>query len=448
MKNGLLKGFLSTFLGINIFLFTYIESFFIIISDFFWAIAGFDVMCVILGVAFVVTLIVFMVYYFKHKDKGDMVKVVEFNSPDEMTPVELGFLVDGMVDSEDVSSLLVYWASKKYIIISNDKDDQKLYNIIEKLPNNASEYEKNIFNAIFAGKKEVLASQIETSVGVSQAVSQAVSTVEKNVGGRYFDAKALWVRQVFVCIFAFLFYFSAMYFRLEYFIDFVPIVEIFAIAATALYVFASDWFLRYYDYRHKNNQKKGKTLALVCLIVLLAVIAGLSCYFFWTDIYQVIFLVCAAAVLFFVCFMSRKIQIYKKDGLVKLGQVLGFKEFLEVAEKDRIKMLVEENPEVFFEVLPYAFVLGVSEKWIGKLEVLEVEAPKLVDKSMMVDVAVCTAFYRSRHIRVRRIISNGSGPHNSRGGRGGGSGPRISFGSNGGAGRSVGGSNFGGIRRR
>lgn len=58
------------------------------------------------------------------------------------------------------------------------------------------------------------------------------------------------------------------------------------------------------------------------------------------------------------------------------GQLLGLKKFIEVAEKKRLEMLVEENPQYFYEILPYAYILGVSDKWIKQFESILTIKPK------------------------------------------------------------------------
>ena len=58
-----------------------------------------------------------------------------------------------------------------------------------------------------------------------------------------------------------------------------------------------------------------------------------------------------------------------------LGRLLGFKNFLERAEKDRIEKLVEANPSYFYDVLPYTYVLGVTDKWAKNFEDLAVQPP-------------------------------------------------------------------------
>ena len=56
-------------------------------------------------------------------------------------------------------------------------------------------------------------------------------------------------------------------------------------------------------------------------------------------------------------------------------RINGFKIFLETAEKERLEALVNENPKYFYDILPYAYVLGVSDKWIKKFEGIAIEPP-------------------------------------------------------------------------
>ncbi|MBK5261458.1 MAG: DUF2207 domain-containing protein, partial [Peptostreptococcaceae bacterium] len=44
-------------------------------------------------------------------------------------------------------------------------------------------------------------------------------------------------------------------------------------------------------------------------------------------------------------------------------------------ELEKIKKLSEENPAYFYNVLPYAYVLGLNEKWAKKFEGLAIEPP-------------------------------------------------------------------------
>ncbi len=403
MKNGLLKSFLVIFILVNLFFFEFIAASLCFLSDLLYSFFDdFDIFCIVLLVLFLIFLGFFIFYLVKHKDKDDIVKVVEFNCPDDLSPLEVGFLVDGVIDDEDLSSMLVYWASKNYIEISNDKKNPKITKLVDKLPEQCKEYEKRMFDGIFLNNKEIYVKQISERLqnnGRSRdAVRSASKIVEQQIGDKYFDKKGMWIRQIFICLISVLFYISLMYIVLEFYDEDVGyLVGIIAVVLTALYVLSAQVFLKYYDYRHKNSNTWRKIVALVFFAVLIGIMIAVSCWLLcYNDdeydpmIWQLIYLIALIAVMFLVPFLLRSIRIYTEEGVKKLGQVLGFKEYLNAVEKDKIKMLVEENPNVYYDVLPYAFVLGVSEKWIKKLNVISTENPDLIDGKMLGSIAVCT----------------------------------------------------------
>lgn len=437
MKNVFLLSFVAVFIVICIEFFDSIVSAIYILSEIMWAVAkNFDLMCIILMLAFVIAFGIFLIHFFKHRDKNDIVETVEFESPKDLNPCEVGFLVDGVVDNEDLTALFVYWASKGYISIEGKEKDQTFKKLVKEIPNDMKEYEKNIFQKIFGNETEVVLSKIPEKLTGNDVISKALRSIEKNIGEKYFDKKTVLLRQVYVCLFALLFFFTAMYFRLEYFVDIVYIVESFAIVSTVLYILLAWWVISAYDNRRKAKSRKQQIISWVIFVVFLCVCAGLLCWFYWTDPYQICCLLAEIVMMFFVTFLSRKFKIYNKAGEEKLGKIVGLKNFIEVAEKERLEMLVEEDPKVFYQILPYAYVLGVSDKWIKDFDVF-----KNLYQNMASDVVVISNLFMNPCLRaivihqgvIRSVSKLGS---------------VISLGSNGGSGKDKGGSNFGGIRRR
>lgn len=54
-------------------------------------------------------------------------------------------------------------------------------------------------------------------------------------------------------------------------------------------------------------------------------------------------------------------------------KLLGFKMFLSVTEKDRVKNL---TPEMFEKYLPYAMIFGVEKKWSKTFEGMHMQPPE------------------------------------------------------------------------
>ena len=74
-------------------------------------------------------------------------------------------------------------------------------------------------------------------------------------------------------------------------------------------------------------------------------------------------------------YMSKKTTIRSKYGDKVYGEALGFREFLLRAEKDKLEKLVEENPKYYYDILPYVYVLNVSDKWVKKFEGINIPQP-------------------------------------------------------------------------
>ncbi len=63
-------------------------------------------------------------------------------------------------------------------------------------------------------------------------------------------------------------------------------------------------------------------------------------------------------------------------GTKQYGKVLGLKKFIEEAEIEELEMLVHDDPKYFYDVLPYAYVLGISDTWSKKFESIAIPEPE------------------------------------------------------------------------
>ena len=82
------------------------------------------------------------------------------------------------------------------------------------------------------------------------------------------------------------------------------------------------------------------------------------------KIFYTLGIISVVLIFFFAMVMRRKTQ-YGED---LMARIKGFRNYLETAEKQQLELLVEKNPNYFFDILPYAYVLGVSKKWISRFE--------------------------------------------------------------------------------
>ena len=144
------------------------------------------------------------------------------------------------------------------------------------------------------------------------------------------------------------------------------------------------------------------------------------------PIYLIIYIIgiiCIAAMIFFSRILTKRTPYGNK----MLGKIKGFKTFLETAEKDKLEALVHENPTYFYDILPYAYVLDVSDTWMSKFESIALEAPDWYTGSTAFNIVTFHTFMNSTMTSATQSMSSspssgGSGGGSAGGGSGGGGG--------------------------
>lgn len=114
-------------------------------------------------------------------------------------------------------------------------------------------------------------------------------------------------------------------------------------------------------------QKKLKMIVLYIIgVVLFLILAALNIVFSINNLYVTIFIAIVTLLCLLTYILCPFMEYHNKEGKIVIGQLLGLKEYLELAEKERIDVLINENPKHFYDVIPFAYVLNVSNKWIEK----------------------------------------------------------------------------------
>ncbi len=88
-------------------------------------------------------------------------------------------------------------------------------------------------------------------------------------------------------------------------------------------------------------------------------------------IMNIVGFVCIVIIGIFTSIMPKRTPL----GNEMLGKIRGFKRFLETAEKPKLESLVQENPEYFYNILPYTYALSVSNVWMKQFEEIAMQAP-------------------------------------------------------------------------
>ena len=327
-----------------------------------------------------------------------IVQTVEFEPPDGLTPAELGFVIDGHVDKTDMSSMLMYYAARGYLgIYEKKKKEYELRELKKPEPDDEKQFARTLFSGIFSGKKRKNVDGMEirtTNLNKLPAdYGKKLATAEFQLQGEYTGENALHTEAsktcrvisillvlgnlVFVTLLADIFSFrNGMRWNL-----------IFVLPLAA----AGAW-LAIHSFDVRRSRSRVKTLLfevlgwvlygsafLVTVTTLkyvservtvtgsgfLAGIAGSH------GILTLLLAGSMAVTLFFAIIMRAR----TKSSAALVGKILGFRNFIQTAEIDRLRVLQDSDPNYFFRIMPYAYAMGLGARWAKKFTDIKVERP-------------------------------------------------------------------------
>ncbi|MBQ7323875.1 MAG: DUF2207 domain-containing protein [Clostridia bacterium] len=308
-----------------------------------------------------------LLHIFTH-NKREMITVVNVKAPEEMDPMKMGKLLDGSVDNEDVTSMIYYFADKGYLQIDlTDEEDPLLIPCVGELPTDAPIYEKTLFNGLF---KKGSAHVSELVGNFYDAMLQA--QLQMPNGPTMYETKSILGYLGGGIIGSLLGFLTCLFMGMRlgggytYGLGLTFLIPI-------LFITLIGFLRENYRYKWKPALLLGMRLAQLGIVVLWSVIFCLAfAQFFMTEWEKILLCVGVFGATFATQWTLSRTETYTQT----LGNILGFKDFIVVTEEDKIKVMLEEKPELYYHILPYAQVLGVTDEWEGKFARLTVEPPR------------------------------------------------------------------------
>lgn len=365
----------------------------------------------------------------KYGKDDEVVETIEFHPPEGYNSAEIGFLYNGSADTKDIISLLVYLADKGYLTIEETEETglfskSKRFRITKvKEYDGNNEYESLFFNGLFSKSKTTVTSSdlYNTFYKTLNKIKLKMNTKENQ--NKIFDSlakrKANWL--------------------------FLMMIAIFALITTKPIIDYTDPGLLVHAFIFPGLGFAfliGTVLGVIKVSKIIGIIwGGLFAGMGWAivmfpalsqnTVYIVMYaigIICIAFLVFFAKIMPKRTPY----GTKLLGQIKGFKRFLETAEKTQLESLVAENPQYFYNILPYTYALGVSNIWMSQFETIAVQAPDWYRSHNSFSMHSFNHFMNNTMKSAQKSMS--SSPSSSGGGSSGGG--RAGGGSGGGGGGS------------
>ena len=316
-------------------------------------------------------------YWWKNRDPKSQLPIVAwYESPNALPPMVLGTLIDKKTDLQDITGQIISLASRGYLSVT--RIEEKVLKIFTNVDYDFS-VTKNTTDVDFEGDKKVLEllfGSINPEVGTHILMSQLSNDSKMRIQSVLREAQ----------------------------------------------VVTRD-FLKADGYLERSKKPWWTYIVGAVFIVL---VYGAIKLMDITDNFSLL-LVPIGAICGFI-WLSTKTK-YTQRGVDVRQQVLGFKTFLSVTDKERFEFhnAPEKNPTQFMEFLPYAIALGVEKKWAQQFEGMMIPNPTWYHSNTASFVALDLASHmrimnESLHSAAIPANSGSGGGGSSGGGSGGGGG--------------------------
>ena len=121
---------------------------------------------------------------------------------------------------------------------------------------------------------------------------------------------------------------------------------------------------------YEAEAKKMQTRTIIVTLLL-----GVFLFGFFLIIWGLFAALAVIPVTVFLLFMT--VHLVKKNtkGNKMLSELKGFKNFIKIAEENKLKMLLRDSPSYFETTMGYALAFGLFNQWTKKFEALDLQPP-------------------------------------------------------------------------
>ena len=316
------------------------------------------------GVLGFMGVLMLLLWLFAGRD-DPVIRTVEFYPPENLDPLEVAYVGNDDVDTKDIAAQFMYFANKGYVEIeSEDSEHFKMTRIGDIDPSERG-HSKKVFKDLFRKHNTVSLDDLPSSFG--ETAAKIKSHVKDSLGHRKQNFSTV-SRAGRALGLAFSLIIPAAAGLCHSYLNFGQIWSAVTglLCGILIFIIMIGQVARTDAFRVR---KKTVRITLGFIVIFAAIAFEVYMLIIDYPILAVVFAISELVAIVATIFVRRRMnnEIY--------GRILGFRDFIKTAEYDRLKMLSHENPQYYFNILPYAQIFGMSTKWSDKFSNIKIEQP-------------------------------------------------------------------------
>ncbi|MDO5481209.1 MAG: DUF2207 domain-containing protein, partial [Candidatus Saccharibacteria bacterium] len=383
-------------------------------------------------------LIIAFLLWYKFGRDDQIIETVEFYPPQGFNSLEIGFLYKGGAERQDVTSLLVYLANQGYIKITeteeqslfskskgfkitklkeydgnNDNERMFLNGLFTKRPSASAGtlFNRNTKQAAVTNLNEVTSTDLYDNFYIT--MSRILSNINSKENTNKIFEKSASGKTIFIVLMIIITYCLITIPPVLTYNEENNLLAALLFPGLGFTVMFSMLFggaqTIYVNGKATHSSINTKLFGLIWEGIFGGVpwVALLLPTLLQNSIYLIGYIIGIACILGMVICLE---YLPKRTpyGNEILGKIEGFKNFLETAEKEKLESMVMQDPTYFYDILPYTYVLGISDKWIKNFESISLQAPSWYDGSNAFSMTTFGSFMNSTMTSAQSAMSSSS----------------------------------------
>lgn len=325
-------------------------------------ISSLAILSYVIPVLFITISVVVFVFVKKMNKNRKYNNSLYFNK--NINSLEMGYLFNGHIKDNDIASLIFYLANKGYIKIEKGKKNYKLIKVKDYLENDR--VEKIFMNELFASKGELTRGEVIKSLGnVKEKIELKLN--EETRKNKIYINSIFNYKLIYLFMILIIFIVNTVNILVEY----QPSVIFINVLISGIgYIILLKGVLGH------NKVMEKMLYFLVALILIITPIVLTSYQAFLVDPFYLIAYIIGLISMFIIACIANMMSNRTRYGNRLLNKILAYKNYLINCDDNVLIKELKYNKNCFYDVLPYSFVLGISDKWIERFNDKDLREPE------------------------------------------------------------------------
>lgn len=314
----------------------------------------------------IITVVLVIYYWFKYAKGNKMKKEYSFYPPNNYDPAEIGYLYKGKMEESDITTDLIYLANQGYLKVEENDDGYKLgkentFNFIkEKDYKGKNAIQKFIYKGIFKDRKISTLSDVEFTIKNKLMDAKTIIDTTDNKE-KLFNKDINKYKKILLLLMAI----SIIILTIKPVKEFtgsyllVPVLSgTFVFGILTLIVIDT-----------------GLIPRILLSLVFIGGTVALNIYSLLGQEKLFMIYIIGVICLLLVTFIYSKLPLRTKFGNKKMGEIEGFRISLASMNQAKLKELMEDNPNYYYDMIPYVIVFNLMDSWTSLGKTVITEAP-------------------------------------------------------------------------